>query len=90
MRALQEAFYRQNLPNVTNLLATVLVFVLVVYFQVFSAKACALTRRHTHTHAHAHAHAHAHPNPKTLDSGPSTLTQPSNPDSRGRVLRASV
>ena len=44
----------------------------------------------THTHAHAHAHAHAHPNPKTLDSGPSTLTQPSNPDSRGRVFRASV
>jgi protein transport protein SEC61 subunit alpha len=35
VRALQEAFYRQNLPNVTNLLATVLVFVLVVYFQGF-------------------------------------------------------
>jgi len=33
VRALQEAFYRQNLPNVTNLLATVLIFVLVVYFQ---------------------------------------------------------
>mmetsp|Transcript_3246 Transcript_3246/g.6461 ORF Transcript_3246/g.6461 Transcript_3246/m.6461 type:complete len:482 (+) Transcript_3246:209-1654(+) len=35
VRALQEAFYRQNLPNVTSLLATVLVFVLVVYFQGF-------------------------------------------------------
>ncbi|KAJ1477408.1 putative Sec61 [Baffinella frigidus] len=35
VRALQEAFYRMNLPNVTNLLATVLVFVLVVYFQGF-------------------------------------------------------
>lgn len=35
VRALQEAFYRQNLPNVTNLLATALVFVLVVYFQGF-------------------------------------------------------
>jgi protein transport protein SEC61 subunit alpha len=33
VRALQEAFYRQNLPNVTSLLATVVVFVLVVYFQ---------------------------------------------------------
>lgn len=29
------AFYRQNLPNVTNLLATVLVFVIVIYFQGF-------------------------------------------------------
>lgn len=33
VRALQEALYRQNLPNLTNLLATVLVFVIVVYFQ---------------------------------------------------------
>lgn len=33
--ALKEAFYRQNLPNVTNLLATVLVFLIVVYFQGF-------------------------------------------------------
>lgn len=33
MRALQEAFYRQNLPNVTNLLATALVFIVVIYFQ---------------------------------------------------------
>merc|ERR1712137_155077 len=35
VRALREAFYRQNLPNVTNLLATVLIFLIVVYFQGF-------------------------------------------------------
>jgi len=35
VRALKEAFYRQNLPNVTNLLATILVFVVVIYFQGF-------------------------------------------------------
>jgi len=35
VRALKEAFYRQNLPNVTNLLATVLIFVVVIYFQGF-------------------------------------------------------
>merc|ERR1711871_1540842 len=33
IRALKEAFYRQNLPNLTNLLATVLVFIIVIYFQ---------------------------------------------------------
>jgi protein transport protein SEC61 subunit alpha len=33
VQALQEAFYRQNLPNLTNLLATVLIFVIVIYFQ---------------------------------------------------------
>jgi len=35
VRALKEAFYRQNLPNVTNLLATVLIFLIVIYFQGF-------------------------------------------------------
>ena len=35
VRALKEAFYRQNLPNLTNLFATVLVFVVVIYFQGF-------------------------------------------------------
>eukprot|EP00211_Chloroparvula_japonica_P002090 CAMPEP_0119131460 /NCGR_PEP_ID=MMETSP1310-20130426/10395_1 /TAXON_ID=464262 /ORGANISM="Genus nov. species nov., Strain RCC2339" /LENGTH=478 /DNA_ID=CAMNT_0007122035 /DNA_START=48 /DNA_END=1484 /DNA_ORIENTATION=- len=35
VRALKEAFYRQNLPNLTNLLATVLVFATVIYFQGF-------------------------------------------------------
>merc|ERR1719364_268536 len=33
--ALREAFYRQHAPNLTNLLATVLVFVVVIYFQGF-------------------------------------------------------
>merc|ERR1712157_698615 len=33
LRALREALYRQNLPNLTNLMATVLVFVVVIYFQ---------------------------------------------------------
>lgn len=35
VRALREAFYRQNLPNLMNLLATVLVFAIVIYFQVW-------------------------------------------------------
>jgi len=35
VRALKEAFYRQNLPNLTNLLATVLVFAVVIFFQGF-------------------------------------------------------
>merc|ERR1712010_183325 len=35
LKALKEAFYRQNLPNMTNLMATVLVFIVVIYFQGF-------------------------------------------------------
>jgi protein transport protein SEC61 subunit alpha len=35
IRGLREAFYRQNLPNLMNLLATVLVFAIVIYFQGF-------------------------------------------------------
>jgi len=35
VRAIREAFYRQNLPNITNLMATLLVFVIVIYFQGF-------------------------------------------------------
>jgi len=35
VRALKEAFYRNNLPNITNLLATVVVFLVVIYFQGF-------------------------------------------------------
>jgi protein transport protein SEC61 subunit alpha len=35
VRALHEAFYRQNLPNLFNLIATGLVFVIVIYFQGF-------------------------------------------------------
>jgi len=33
--ALKEGFYRQHAPNITNLLATVLVFFIVIYFQGF-------------------------------------------------------
>jgi len=33
--ALKEAFYRSNLPNITNLFATILMFVVVIYFQGF-------------------------------------------------------
>lgn len=35
--ALQQAFYRSQLPNLNNLLATVLVFLIVIYFQVSSS-----------------------------------------------------
>jgi len=35
VRALKEAFYRQNLPNCTHLAATVIVFIIVIYFQGF-------------------------------------------------------
>ncbi|CAL1407610.1 unnamed protein product [Linum trigynum] len=35
IHALREAFYRQNLPNVTSLLATILILLLVVYLQGF-------------------------------------------------------
>jgi len=33
LRALNEAFSRQNLPNLTNLLSTVFIFLVVIYFQ---------------------------------------------------------
>ena len=33
LKALQEAFYRTNLPNVSNLLSTVLIFLIVIFFQ---------------------------------------------------------
>lgn len=36
VRALREAFYRQNLPNLMNLIATIFVFAVVIYFQVSS------------------------------------------------------
>jgi protein transport protein SEC61 subunit alpha len=35
VRALKEAFYRPHLPNITNLLATVVVFLVVIFFQGF-------------------------------------------------------
>ena len=39
---LQEAFYWQNLPNLTNLMATILVFGIIIYFQV---RACMCEER---------------------------------------------
>uniref|UniRef100_A0A8C6U0V4 Protein transport protein SEC61 subunit alpha n=1 Tax=Neogobius melanostomus TaxID=47308 RepID=A0A8C6U0V4_9GOBI len=33
VRALREAFYRQNLPNLMNLISTIFVFAVVIYFQ---------------------------------------------------------
>jgi protein transport protein SEC61 subunit alpha len=33
VEALKEAFYRENLPNLTNLIATLAVFAIVIYFQ---------------------------------------------------------
>eukprot|EP00795_Rhopilema_esculentum_P000755 gene755-10477_t len=35
VRGLREAFYRQNLPNLMNLLATIFIFGVVIYFQGF-------------------------------------------------------
>ena len=35
LRALQDALFRENLPNLTNVLATVLVFLVVIYIQGF-------------------------------------------------------
>lgn len=35
VRALKEAFYRSNLPNMTNLFSTIIVFIVVIYFQGF-------------------------------------------------------
>ena len=38
MKALQEALFRSNLPNLTNLAATVLVFLIVIYIQGFKVE----------------------------------------------------
>lgn len=35
VRALRDAFYREHLPNCTNLLATLFIFLVVIYFQGF-------------------------------------------------------
>ena len=45
VRALKEAFYRTQMPNITNLLATVVIFLVVIYFQVRL-----LTTQSTHKH----------------------------------------
>lgn len=39
LAAIQQAFYRSSLPNINNLLATVLVFLIVIYFQGFKVNA---------------------------------------------------
>jgi len=44
--ALREAFYRKNLPNITNLMATVIVFLVVIYVQGFRVD---LPLKHTNT-----------------------------------------
>ena len=38
IRGLKEAFYRTNLPNLTNLMATVIIFLVVIYFQGFKVE----------------------------------------------------
>ena len=38
IRGLREAFYRQNLPNLMSLTATILVFGVVIYFQVMMSQ----------------------------------------------------
>ena len=43
VRGLREAFYRQNLPNLMNLMATVGVFLIVIYFQVSPLFMCNVT-----------------------------------------------
>lgn len=32
VKALKDAFYRSNFPNITNLLSTVVIFLIVIYF----------------------------------------------------------
>ena len=34
VRALKEAFYRSSLPNITQLMSTIVIFLVVIYFQV--------------------------------------------------------
>jgi protein transport protein SEC61 subunit alpha len=36
VEAIHRAFYRANIPNLSNLIATVIVFLIVIYFQVFN------------------------------------------------------
>ena len=33
VRALKEAFYRSSLPNITQLMSTIVIFLVVIYFQ---------------------------------------------------------
>merc|ERR1712160_7800 len=43
--AIQHAFYRENVPNISSLLATVLVFLVVIYFQGFRVELTLSHRR---------------------------------------------
>lgn len=52
-RALREAFYRTHAPNITNLLATALVFVVVIFFQGFRVEIPMQYVRRSPTHAHS-------------------------------------
>jgi len=55
VRALKEAFYRSSLPNITQLMSTIVIFLVVIYFQVcpgihpalagFTADPSALSRK---------------------------------------------
>lgn len=45
VRALREAFYRPQLPNITNLLATFLVFIVVVFFQGFRVELATVSQQ---------------------------------------------
>eukprot|EP01028_Stygiella_incarcerata_P009812 TRINITY_DN47_c0_g1_i1.p1 TRINITY_DN47_c0_g1~~TRINITY_DN47_c0_g1_i1.p1 ORF type:complete len:524 (-),score=140.52 TRINITY_DN47_c0_g1_i1:343-1770(-) len=47
VRALKEAFYRPNLPNMTNLLSTFLVFAIVVFFQGFKVHIRVVSKKHS-------------------------------------------
>jgi len=47
--ALQHAFYRENAPNISSLLATVIVFLVVIYFQGFRVE---LTLSHRRVRGH--------------------------------------
>ena len=60
--ALQQAFYRQNAPNISQLLATCLVVLVVIYFQVrfnFFAPAIALYDEILPFHSQEHSQAQA-------------------------------
>ena len=54
VRGLREAFYRQNLPNLMNLMATVFVFAVVIYFQVGWYTQLSVTESLFCTYSHAY------------------------------------
>lgn len=52
-RALKEAFYRSNLPNMSNLIATIMVFIIVIYFQGFHVN---LPIKHKNINGHSQSY----------------------------------